>query len=99
MINKILKGIFSVVIGLVSTILSPIETLIETYVPQLNDIFTLFASFLNMISSFMTWILSWFNIPTGLFTSVVLIVIAKLTISKLVHIVKIALAWWRTLIP
>lgn len=99
MVNKLLKGIFKVVIGLVSTILSPIETLIDTYVPQLNDVFGLFGNFLNSVSNFIFWVLSWFHIPQFLFTAVILIVIAKLTIGKLVHVVKLALAWWRTLMP
>lgn len=99
MVNKLLKGIFKVVIGLVTTIMSPIENLIDTYVPQLNDIFGLFSDFLNYVSGFIFWVLSWFHIPRAIFLGVIAIIIAKLTIGKLVHVVKLALAWWRTLIP
>lgn len=99
MINKLLKGLFSVVIGLVETILSPIQTLIDNAVPQLDDVFSLFSQFLTFIGNFVFWVLSWFHIPQFLFVAVIGIIVAKITIGKLVHIVKLALAWWRTLMP
>lgn len=99
MVNAILNGFFNVIIGLVSTLLAPIDSLINSAIPQFSSVLTSFANFLSYVLGFIPWGLSWFHIPTTTLTFVVYYLIAKITISATIHTIKIALAWWRTLKP
>lgn len=82
-----------------NTLLAPIDTLINTYLPSFSAVLQNFSSFINTILGFFPWILSWFHIPTLLLEFVVGYYIAKLTISVAVHELKIILAWYRKLMP
>lgn len=99
MVNAFLNGLFNLIISIVEVLLLPIDTILNNTLPQFSEVLGLFSNFLNYILSFIPWGLSWFNIPTFVLTFVVLYIIAKLTISSAVHIIKLALAWWRTLMP
>ena len=99
MINAIINGFFNIVIGLVTTLLTPIDNLINSVVPQFTDVLTLFANFLNYILGFIPWVLSWFHIPNFTLAFVIYYLIGKITISMTIHHIKLALAWWRTLKP
>jgi len=99
MVNAILNGFFNLVIGLVSTILAPIDSLINSAIPQFGNVLTNFANFLTYILGFIPWGLSWFHIPATTLTFVIYYLIAKITTSATIHIIKLALAWWRTLKP
>lgn len=99
MFNALLKGIFNMVIGLVQTLLSPIDLLLANTLPAFNQVLVGFGNFLTYILRFIPWVLSWFHIPTFLLTFLVYYIIAKITISQAIHLVKLALAWWRTLVP
>ena len=47
MINAILKGIFSLVVGLVNLLLSPIDSLISSALPSLQSAFNVIGQFLK----------------------------------------------------
>ena len=99
MVNAILRGIFNLVIGLVQNILRPIDLLLANSIPAISDLLTGFGNFLSYILGFIPWVLSWFHIPTFLLTFLVYYLIAKITVSQAVHVVKLAIAWYRALKP
>ena len=99
MINAILNGILDFVFSLISILLSPIDALISSTIPSFSQVLTDFGSFISTILGFIPWILSWFNIPIALLTFVAYYFIAKLSISIVVHEIKVALAWYRKLVP
>ena len=49
MINTILNGMFNIIIGLVNTILSPIDNLIIDKIPVLDTAFSAIGAFLEWI--------------------------------------------------
>ena len=51
MINKILMGIIKLITGLVTLILSPIDNLIQSALPDLSSALTGVGNFLNLISN------------------------------------------------
>lgn len=99
MVNAILNGFFNLVIGLVNTLLTPIDNLINTSIPAFGDVLNIFYNFITLITNFIIWVLSYFNMPAGLFLFVFGYLAIKITISHSLHVIKLALAWWRTLKP
>lgn len=99
MINSILKGLLSFIISLISVVMAPLDSALNTLLPQFSDVLTMFGNFIDRILSIIPWALSWFNIPIALLSFVCAYLIAKITISSMVHEVKLALAWYRKLMP
>lgn len=99
MINAILKGVISLIIGLVSIILTPIDNLIVSVLPDLSNAFTAIGSFLNTIASSIGWVVS----LTGLSANTVGLIVAyftfKLTAPVLFYMIKLALSWYNKIKP
>lgn len=99
MINGILNGILNFVFGLISILLTPIDTLISSSFPSFTQILTDFGNFITQILGVIPWVLSWFNIPVALLAFVAYYAISKITVSIVVHEIKLILAWYRKLVP
>lgn len=99
MIRAILKGIFKLVISLVSVLLTPIDSLINSAFPAIaNGIFYL-DLFLTYIGNLIPWILSWFHLPNAFLTLVVGYMTFKLTLPLAVHTIKLAIKWYNAIKP
>lgn len=99
MINAILNGLLSFAINMINLLLTPIDSIISSSLPDFAEVLTSFNGFIDSIIGFFPWILSWFHIPIFLLTFVCSYLIAKLSISIVVHEGKILLAWYRKLVP
>lgn len=99
MINKILMGIIKLIVSLVSIILTPIDNLIQSALPQLSNAFTAIGNFLNIISSSIGWCIS----LTGLSSETISLIVAyftfTLTAPMLFYMIKLALSWYNRLKP
>lgn len=99
MINKILIGIIKLIVSLVSIILTPIDNLIQSALPQLSNAFTAIGNFLNIISSSIGWCIS----LTGLSSETISLIVAyftfTLTAPMLFYMIKLALSWYNRLKP
>lgn len=99
MIKKILSGIIKLIIGLCTIILTPIDNLIESSLPQLSSAFTAIGNFLNIISSSIGWVIS----LTGLSSNAISLLVAyygfTLTAPMLFYMIKLALSWYNRLKP
>lgn len=99
MINKFLLGLMSFIVSIISVVTAPIDTALNTLLPQFSDVLQMFSDFIDRILAIIPWALSWFHIPYGLISFVCLYLIAKITVSMGVHEIKLALAWYRKLMP
>jgi len=97
--NSIFVAIFNIVAFLIHLILLPIDALISTYIPSLDDAFTSIASYLTIIFTNMGWVLSITGIPSGIIALVVAYTIFKLTLPINVWFLKLAVGWWNKLKP
>lgn len=99
MINKLLMGIIKLIVGLVSLILTPIDNLIQSVLPQLSNAFTAIGNFLNIISSSIGWCVS----LTGLSSEAISLIVAyftfTLTAPLMFYMIKLALSWYNRLKP
>lgn len=99
MINAILKGIFKLVISLVSLLLAPIDAIITNALPSLATALTGIASFLNLVTSSIGWVLSVFGLSSECLSLIVIYFTFKLTIPIVVSTIKLAIRWYDKLKP
>lgn len=99
MINAILKGVISLIIGLVSLILTPIDNLILTALPDLSNALTAVGNFLNLISNGIGWAVSLTGLSNEALSLIVMYFTFKLTAPMLFYMIKLALSWYNKLKP
>ena len=99
MINAILKGIFRLVIALVSLLLAPIDSLINSAFPSIANALGYIDNFFDYILGFIPWVLSWFHLPQAFLTLLVGYFVFKLTVPLTIHTVKLAIKWYDKIKP
>lgn len=99
MIGKLLNGVLKLVIGLTSTLLAPIDTMIEQALPSLAD-------GLNAVNSMIDWVVGIIGFvvdASGLTSVAILLIIGywtfSITSTLTLYLVKLALKWYRMLMP
>lgn len=99
MINSLLTGLFKLIIGLVSIILSPIDLLITNALPSLDNALTGVADFFIYIGSSIGWVISLTGLSSDTLSLIVLYFTFKLTCPMLFYMIKLALSWYNKLKP
>lgn len=99
MINALLTGIFKLIIGLVSIILTPIDALITSALPSLDNALTAVASFFTYIGSSIGWVISLTGLSSETLSLIVLYFTFKLTAPMLFYMIKLAISWYNKLKP
>ena len=97
MIDTILNAVFSFIINLVNLLLSPIDTLIETFLPDLSQALASVSSFLNVAFSSIGWCISALGIPSTAISFIVMYYGVKLTAPILFYVVKLCISWYNKL--
>lgn len=99
MINSILTGIFKLIIGLVSIILTPIDNLISSSLPSLQTALNAVGSLLSLISQSLGWAISVTGLSSSALSLIVLYFTFKLSVPLLFYLIKLALSWYNKLKP
>lgn len=99
MINSILSGIIKLIVGLVSLILSPIDNIITSTLPNLDSALTGVGNFLNLISNSIGWVISATGLSQETLSLIVLFFTFKLTAPMLFYMIKLAISWYNKLKP
>ncbi len=99
MINAILTGIIKLIVGLVSLILTPIDNLILSTLPDLSNALTGVGNFLNLISTSIGWVISALGLSNETLSLIVLYFTFKLTAPMFFYMIKLAISWYDKLKP
>lgn len=99
MINAILMGIIKLIVSLVSLILSPIDSLILSALPDLSNALTAVGNFFNLISTSIGWCISLLGLSNETISLIVIYFTFKLTAPMLFYMIKLALSWYDKLKP
>lgn len=99
MINALLTGIMSLIIGLVSTLLKPIDLLILQFLPDLSNALTAIGNMLNFVSQYIGFAVSVTGLSNETLSLIVLYYTFKLTVPLLISTVKSAIKWYDKLKP
>lgn len=99
MIKKILTGIIKLIVSLCTFLLTPIDNLIQSALPQLSSAFTAIGNFLNLIANGIGWAISLTGLSSDTISLLVAYYVFTLTAPMLFYMVKLALAWYNRLKP
>lgn len=99
MINKLLMGIFKIIISLVSLLLTPIDNLISQFLPGLDDAFTMIGNLVQQLCNVVPWVMSWLGVSSVVVSLLVSYLTFKMSVPIVVHTVKLALKWYDKLKP
>ncbi len=99
MINALLKGIMSLIIGLVSTLLKPIDLLILQFLPDLSNGLTAIGNMLNFASQYIGFAVSLTGLSNETLSLIVLYFTFKLTVPLMISTIKTAIKWYDKLKP
>lgn len=99
MIKAILKGIIKLIISVTTLVLSPIDNLIQSALPQLSSALTAVGNFLNLISNGIGWVISLTGLSANAISLLVAYYVFILTAPMLFYMIKLALSWYNRLKP
>lgn len=99
MINAILQGIMSLIIGLISVILAPIDLVIQSLLPDLSSALTAVGNFFNLVSTSIGWCISTLGLSNEALSLIVLYFTFKLTAPMAFYMIKLVLSWYNKLKP
>lgn len=99
MIGKLLGAIISLIISLVNALLTPIDNLINTYLPSVSSAFNSISYFFTYVSNSLGWVISATGISSTAISLIVITLTFKLTVPLLVATFKLALSWYDKLKP
>lgn len=97
MINILFNAIYSILITLINLILSPINALITSAIPDLSKIFTLIYNLFDTLFSYANYALNATLISTEVFNLFVVVTTLKLTLPYQIHAIKLAIKWFKSL--
>lgn len=99
MINKLLMGIFKIIISLVNLLLTPIDTLISQFLPGLDNAFAMIGSLVQQLCNIIPWVMSWLGVSSVVISLLVSYLTFKMSVPIVVHTVKLAIKWYDKLKP
>lgn len=99
MINALLKGIMSLIMNLVGVLLSPIDLLIQNFLPDLSGAINAIGSLFNLVSNTLGFCVSLTGLSSATLSLIVLYFTFKLTVPLLVSTIKTAIKWYNALKP
>lgn len=99
MINKLLMGIIKLIVSLVSVLMTPIDSIIESLLPDLANALTAVGNFFSLISQSIGWCVSILGLSNETLSLIVMYFTFKLTAPMMFYMIKLALSWYNRLKP
>lgn len=99
MINVFLKGFMSLIMGLVSLLLSPIDLLISQFLPDLSGAINGIGRLFAYVGNGLGFCVSLTGLSGETLSLIVLFYTFKLTVPLLVSTVKTAIRWYNAIKP
>lgn len=99
MINAILNGLLSFISSLIQIVLAPINSIIASSFPDLSTGLSFITALFNVIGRVLGWVIDLSCIPAETISILTLTLISRYSLRHLVHGVKLALNWYRKLMP
>lgn len=99
MINAILKGIMSLIIGLVSVLLTPIDLAISAALPDLSSAISAVGSYFSLALQNIGFCISLSGLSSTAISIIILYYTFKLTLPLVFSTIKLAIKWYDKLKP
>lgn len=100
MIAKLMSAIMTLIISLVNILLTPINLVVEQFLPQeITDGLNSIGGFFTIVSDGIGWVISASGIPPTAIAIIVATMVFKLSAPIVVHATKLAIKWYDKLKP
>lgn len=99
MINAILQGIMSLIIGLVSILLAPVDLAISAALPDLSSAISAVGSYFSLALQNIGFAISVTGLSSTAISIIVLYYTFKLTLPVTFYLVKLAIKWYDKIKP
>lgn len=99
MINIIINGLLDVIIFLCNLILTPINSLIDTVLPELSDMLNAVPALFDQATVYLNWVIALSGLSNLAIQFIILYFTFKLTAPLTVHVVKFVVKWYNALKP
>jgi len=96
-ISSIFNLLLGVVYSVVAIVLVPIDAIVDTFLPQIDDYATALEGFLDSITSYLGWAIDASGIPYPIMILVAVFLVFKLSAPLQVYVIKNGLQWYRAL--
>lgn len=97
MINGIVDIILNFVVGIVNIILTPIDLLIQNFLPNISNIIGYINGLINVILTYVGWVVDSLCIPQPVIIILTDFLIFKLTFPYAIWFIKLAIKWYNNL--
>ena len=97
MARRIVRGFLKVIIKLSSVLLSPLDSLIASFVPGLSSIFTSIGQFFSIISNSLGWVVSLSGLSSTAISFLVIYYTFKLSAPIAAYMIKLAIKWYNAI--
>lgn len=97
MARRIVRGFLKVIIKLSTVLLSPLDSLIASFVPGLSNIFTSIGQFFTIISNSLGWVISLSGLSSTAISFIVIYYTFKLTAPIAAYMIKLAIKWYNAI--
>lgn len=97
MINKILTGVFNIVIGLTNSILAPIDAVINIYLPDLSKGIDAVGDMFSIVNNGVAFALDMSGLSDTAITLIISYFVFVLTVPLTFSSIKLALKWYNSL--
>lgn len=94
MINKILMGVFQIVVNLIGLLLTPINNAISDNLPALDNALTGLANVFDIGGQYIGWVLDALCISPTTIALLVDVLVFKLTFPLIVSLFKLIVNWY-----
>lgn len=98
MINLLFNGFLSFITNVLTFLLTPINLLLETLVPDLSTVVSTINQFWALLSEYTRFVLSYSGIYSTNITIIIILLVANITIPWTVHGIKLVAKWWEVLV-
>lgn len=83
--------------GIITFIFTPIDSMLDTYLPSINSGLGYISSFFNHINGYIQFVVGWLSLPTYALNLISAWIVYILVVRPLVYGVKIIIKWIKTL--
>lgn len=99
MINKLLMGVFKIIISLVNLLLTPINLLISNYLPSVSSAIGLIRNLFQTMFTYIGWVVDSTFISSDTIALIIACLTLKFTIPLAINAIKIAIKWYNNIKP
>ncbi len=97
MIKAIVNGVMSLVISFVGVLLSPIDALINQFLPSVGDALGYVGNFFTTLGGVVPFVLSYTGISMEFISICVDLIVFVYTLPYAIHAIKLAIKWYQSL--